>query len=853
MPEHIDSEQAKIAELEKKSDKDEKSKDLAAALKQNHETFFSAVDSAQENLKEGQTALQDKVNINALNTFGDDIQTYLQQVAAKGEYIFQSKDPRGVETIPSKAKSINERVGEIKESLPAMKACEYALHQEQAARKEYLDFAQRIKDTGELNGEKLTPEKQQELVVVTVDKAIDELAAAKRQLVLNSSVPGMLAEYYSQTLDTVDASLKDAAKIKLYYEAEDFTKKKEYKKYFIFLEGTGEVKVTDEFKQLPEDEQSRLLLELHGLKKKVADDIDEKSANSDEERGFYNAKKKMQEGELAFAKKDFLTYLKYLEAKGTKLPEEQARLTECKECLKQMALLELSMARKKLDLMRTSIEGRFAQVTNPGVLDVGVQYSQAKIYMDQMSRILDLAERRIESGEAFSIEEVNDQLHAIDPNSIDPHYEDDKFALKSFQKGFTSGDEQHPIFDVLGVQCDLSKETDPKKREEKILAYAKQAYALGLPDLARQYYDLYFQKEISEKAKEINREEFVQKMRQDSDLQEQLNQRMESLKPRVVEQLKKNWDHKYYPDGITAARQKELADQGITFDGEVEKIMGTEREKGFNMLADQAYMKAVKTAVHHGFEVSDMERMGLGAGVESGLYPPGSKAYRAYQWNEVYGNTFVNLDTYDKHWYQFWKFSDEEWNSFKTMVWIDIGTLIATGGIGTGFSDVAARALVGEAVFSRLLTKGVSEFVIHEALGKGKLYFALLAIKELGLKESVKYGIGHLLVDSTTTYLIKGSINEIIGGDNNIFTSPEKFFGRWGKSVLFSGAGKLPLVASSFIPTVKMLGGRFVDSVAGLSSSQQSTLLNSIALRMLGGEKLTEETLLKAFSEGIVF
>lgn len=848
MPENIDTAQARIGELEKKTEKEEKDKDLAEKLKQNHETFFAAVDLAQQTLTEGESTLSNPASKKALSGLGDDIQAYLQQVAAAGEYIYSSKDTRGVEKISAHAGKINDRVKEIRDGLPVLKACDYAEYQEKTARKNFLDTAAAVMQSGEFGGEKLTRQKKKEVIMMLADKAIDELASAKKQLGALTSVPEIFSAIPGPEMDMLNTALEEAAKLKLYYETQDFTKQEKYAKYFVFLEDTGEVQVTEEFRKLPEEEQAKLMLDLKGVKMRIMDDIGERCASGEEEKRFFNGKMKMSAGELSFAKDDFLAYLKFLEGKEGKSQDEVARQAECKEYLKQIAKMDLAMARQKLNLMRESLQGRVTQMTNPGVYDVGVHFMVAKINLDQMDAILKMAENDIERGLSYSIEEVTEKLRSMDPKSLGPYGEVN--ALAGWQKGFEDNDgEKHRIFDILQTQCDLSAEKDPQRREEKILALAKEAREMGLPALARHYYDMYFAKEIEAKSKVIDKTEFTAKMRQNTDLMEQLQKRMEALKPELRKQLSLEWNYKFFPDGITAERQKELDEAGITFGGELDKIMDIEREKAFTSIVDQEYLKVVKTAVHHDYKVSDVSQISLERGVETGRYTPGSKGYRVHQWNEAYGDWAINLEDFDKEWYEKWRFTDDEWNRAKPMIIIEIAALFASAGV----SSLAARAVVGEAVVKRLIANGVTDLAISEACKKGTAHFAVLVVKELGFKEALTYGLGHFIVDNGVYTIVKGAIDETYKPGSPVYTNPAEFFKRFGMNCLLTG----PMLAMS--GTKLMAGpaastfakiGKQLEKVKDTLTPQQ---LMALSFRASSGKEISMDEFQKILAGSVIF
>lgn len=845
MSEKIDQNQAKVSELEAKAKKEEKAKELSGELEKHHETFFGAVDNAQESLTKGESQLQEPQNKQVLKTFGEDIQGYLENVAVTGESLYQSQlkggPSTGKEKIAAEAGKMNERVGEIEKGLPVLKACEYATSQETEASKTYIDWAKNILNEGKLGEEKLTPAKKRELVTGAADKAVEMLAAAKKEMKQAGSAPDILSDYYRATMDTVNTALEEAGKLKLFYETKDFTDQEEYAKYFVMNEQTGEVKKTKEFDALPIEKQNELLIQLHGLRKKVADEIEEKCALDKEEKLYFEGKKLMVSGDLTFAKRDFLAFIDHFSAKKEKSHEEETRIKECKEYLKQIGLLEVSTARQRLALMKKSIDARFASVTNPGQLESGVSYAEAKISMEQMATVLEMTEKRIQSGESMTIEEVDKKLRELDVDKIDPNYEEEKFALKAWQNNFEFNGKTHGIFNELVTQELINQETDQKKKGQLILNLAKNAYANGFPDLARQYYDQYFLPEIQKKSKEISKSDFTQDLLGKTDFQKQLNSRMASLEPELRESLSKEWNHKYFPDGVTEARQKELEDQGISFDSELKKAMDTEKEKIQGSMIDEEYMKVVKTEVHKDFKAYTKAY----SNVESG----GPKADRAGAWNDVYGNTFHNLDSFDTHWYEVWKFSDEEWNKFKTMAIVDIGTLMVSGGMAT----VAAEGLVGVAVMERLAVAGVSKVVVNEALKKGSVYFAMLVVKELGWKEAVKMGLGHFIVESGVFHTVHSALQSGVYGTSEAFTDPLAFFESWGAGALQFGAVKAAHLGFSFKPSSESFLGKLADKFMASTGSIGVQNLTGLALMAMSGEEITEEKIAKMQQNNIIF
>lgn len=759
--ENIDSEQAKINALESRADKQDQAKDLKQKLAENHDTFNSSVDAVQKDLSQAEASLQDSASIQQLDGLSGELAQYLAKTAAEGEKIYWDqiggKPAKGLETIDAAAKIVNDKIKEIRDSIPLLKSLEYAEYQCLKVAQPWLDKAKKIKETGEIDPALLEGYKgKKEAVIGMTEFALTALVSAKRGLkgVNLSSIPSDLTDAFSATLTMVDDSMGEAEKLKQFYETMDYISKEKNKKYFNYNEKNGEVSVTDEFKKLPQEQQDDLLMELKAVNQKVKDEVDEKCAITEEEKRFFNGKKQLAAGEWIFAKQDFVAYAHYMEGNANKLPEDEVRLAECKQSLKEIALMEVNITRQRLNLIRQNVDSNFTSVTGFGTADYDTTPQLAQAFVDQMESVLQKAEKEIESGNFLTIDEVNQQLHEMKVGAGSIAVFQSGFFGSS---GFTGEKSQHLIFDVLGTQCEINKETDPKKREEKILALAAQARKMGFTSLARHYYDMYFEKELQEKSSTVNREDIAKKVVEDEDTQKKVSENLEQIKTQFIDEYQKK-------------NGKAPSEKDIT------TMLDLERSRLVNMLVEDAYTKAVKLEIHSQYKLDSTNQLAVDNA------QPGTLQYRLKIWNELYGNTFRDLDTLDKKWYQVWRFSDEEWNRFRVTIWLDVATMAAT----MGTSGVIVDEVMANMLAKSLVSKGITTATVREVIAKGMLPidFAKFLVKELGIKKAAAVGVGYILMNKVASRPVKTLLGSIANSGNELYSQASGLLKRWGEHVL---------------------------------------------------------------------
>lgn len=234
-------------------------------------------------------------------------------------------------------------------------------------------------------------------------------------------------------------------------------------------------------------------------------------------------------------------------------------------------------------------------------------------------------------------------------------------GLVRFNGGFGGAS---AVFDVFKQQR-LLNEPDPAKREENILQLAKKARENGLPALARQYYGMYFQKELGEKAKHVNRADILKKFVSDDDNRENIDKQV----------------NKWKEDFIKKAGREPT-------EAELDNVRG----QMVSIMVDEAYSKEVKRQVHEDFQ--------------------GKGGPRAEAWNAVYDKTVAVEDIGQSGTFTA-LFTDESWNSLPVKVAITTSIIIvstATAGAALELAPVgsAALTLLGEGAVGRAVAFGAN-------------------------------------------------------------------------------------------------------------------------------------------------
>ncbi|MBU1954325.1 hypothetical protein KKH03_05140, partial [Patescibacteria group bacterium] len=833
MADKFEAQQANIKALEAKAEKEEKALTLKERLKANHNTFFEKVYSIKDDLSDAEKSIKDKNNLTIVNNEADQLAKYLRSVALTGETAFfrQTKGEKAeaeLSQIDSAAGNINKNVAAIEKYVPQIKTIESA---DTAFTEKGMPLVSGVLELQ--SNQKLSPVDKRDQLVKSADETIDELANAKKILkqLPTGSVEGLIGTWYENVAANIDEKLKDMGEIKLYYDVREFASSDKYKRYLIFDEETGEIKKTEAFIELDEEEKTTMLLELHSLRKSISDEIGEKCAVSETEKNFYKAKKLLKDGKFLEAKDILLEYRKtqkdahfvesapvtYVDSEGkvrvAKTGEGQwegmsqdaaDQFNEATTLLQQIALMELSQARARFAALQQSIEAQWASPTGENSLGLSALQSKAKLM--NMEKVLEKAESIIKSGKAVDLQSVIDQLKTIRPESGD--------GLEDYQTGFWVGMKEksfRDIFDVLEAQQRINSERDPYKRSEMALAEAKKAYSQGFFALSRMYYDEYFEPELKNAAKRVKRPDIEEKMRNDTDLQMQIWNQEPKMREKVSEKYRQENNGAEIPSD--------------NLDSIVYKMKG----KMFQLAVDSAYQKAVKAEAH-----DMMEGVIIGKGAE---------------WNDVYSNTFVNLEYHkERNWYQLWKFTNEEWEGFLTTLMLDVGLLFVSVGMGNIAKTGATRLMLGQ-----LAKAGAKEAVMvgaENALKQGFKGYCKFIVKELGWKKATALGLGSLGVESGVAGATNSALNGVV---RNVKFDSKEYLKSWGRMALMMGASKF--VNFGFSSNTASEGAfKEVEKIVLEQVADESLSAGlEIALMGMSGEEITQEKVRQIIKDNVVY
>lgn len=832
MSERFKGEQGKISALEGKVQKEkteatkekreEKTKTLREKLAAERSTYFGSVDSIKDELKTAKTSLKDTLNKQMIDNWGDDINTKLSQAATKGEEIYAAQmagnKGAGLEQLSTYAANINWYVEQIEKGVPFFSKMEKV---NEIMRKKSPDAMKKVKQIW--NDKKLSVVEKQKQVLAATDSAVDILAEAKKITKTAGSPPEDYVDYLAETHKLIDTELKSLSAIKEYYAIHDFVNSEKNQQYLIFDEKTGQVKKTRAFAKLPEEEQERILLEMSYERLKIKDEIGEKTAAFPEEKGYFEAKKLLAEGKPLEAKKKLLDYWHWMNKKhwekgtpvvlGTdqngqvmlgvtegsydgKMTDEEADMHDnSEELLQQIALMEIAQARARYEALKSSLNSQWHSMGS-GTNTLGLTAPQTKIYLDKTEQILKRAESMVKDEKWLTIEGVLNELKTMTPDSSD-------YAVRTFQGRLPKE------FDVLSAQVRLNQETDPEKRRDMALAEARRAHKLGLNDVARMYYDQYFMPALEQAKKKVNRSEIAKRMRKDGDLQ----QRIWNEEPKMREQVKKQWREK---------------NGGEIPEDKLDEIVYSAKEKMFQRAVSAAYNKAVKAEAHDSFQ-GDMSEMGK-------------------EWNSLYSNTFVNLDYHrERSWYELWKFTPEEWDGFLTQLWLDVGLLVVSMGVGN-----IAKTITLRAAMTQLAKQTGKKFLIEgaeQALKQGGKAYVKYIIREVGFKRAAALGLLSIGVESGATTAANIALQKVVRGQEFDFHQSMQ---TWGKMTLMMTVGRginLGMAGRATGGVVKQ-GARYVGEgilEEGVSSGFE------IALMALTGEELTNEKVRQLLRDNVVY
>lgn len=376
-------------------------------------------------------------------------------------------------------------------------------------------------------------------------------------------------------------------------------------------------------------------------------------------------------------------------------------------------------------------------------------------------------------------------------------------ALYRFNRGMTGPSQ---VFDVFAQQRILNN-PDPKKREEGMLKLAKAARDNGLPSLARQYYDMYFAKELEEESKKITKAEVLKKFVESEENGERINEQVEKWK----EDFKKKAGREATEDEIGEARGQMV---------------------GF--MVDDAYSTELKKRVHVNFQ--------------------GKDTARAKAWDEAYGGVVAVEDIGQEGMFEgIW--TDESWNELPKKVTITASIIIVSIGTAGAATEALALGRAASAVATRLLGKSA----VARAIAWGAEPVVDLAVESLFFA-STEGMLNGVVEGDWSTYASGGSFLKAWG--HNILTLGVIKGVGGGVGALRGARTKAAFEklteeqASRLAFMPKSLGGYASDAAwwAGRTAAESTALTGMAwAQAKIGGRAFGARDAFRSFGENVVF
>lgn len=774
----IKAEQGKVHTLEK--DIHAKEKDVPKTKEvfaKNQEIFADELDETRKYLARAEKDIKNPKYLFEVETDKNQLKTYLQSVAEKGREAFiqegkgENPDEAKLQTVEKSAKATQEKGNQLKNAIPYF----IQLDQAQEAYKEInLGVVEEIK-----NDKDIEPGKKRSMILKLVEKNIKDLSEIKKG-VLSNYAPPEFQELTNEILEPINDDLEAMSKYQMYYEFHDFCLDPKYKKYVNFDEENGTVNFNEEFKKLPAEEQQKIIAELYALKLTIQSNIELQSCTEKHEESFYTGRKALLNGNYLEAKTAFLDFYNAENRMTHHTPENEQRLSETKESLKQIMLMQLAKSENQLHLIEESFAGQEVELST-GKLPIGESPLSAQSNLQAMKEVFAKAKELADGGTFLTIEDLYTHLRTppLDPILAAQQGEG---AMARFRNGFMDENgKSFGMYDVLGIQTAIDNPNlKPEARKELILYYAKISRELGLPELSKHYYDQYFKPQLDHAKQSIPHGEFVQKMRDDKNFNAQIKEKTEQWMQEGIDQYLKEFKdgHNNSSPNLNAVEQVRK---------KIEAGKGEQQEKLFSNMSEEAYNKAIHRFTHQKFK-SDKPSIN------------GSKPEEKVNWDQAFGTPIVNLENYDTNWYEFWKFSDAEWNKQKINFTLEITMLMASGFAGGLIGEAVAAGTLWEDLAARGLTQAG-----REALQKGSGQFALFVTRELGTKRALQLGIKITAADTGAMTAIDGALKSVWLGDTSTYDSPESFMKAWGKNVAIVAGAKAGSLGYSFVPKPRIL------------------------------------------------
>jgi hypothetical protein len=410
--------------------------------------------------------------------------------------------------------------------------------------------------------------------------------------------------------------------------------------------------------------------------------------------------------------------------KGGQNREDEAAVTE-----EQFALRDKTSDQLKEEMEKQKENARKAIASRKSALEnwgSGRSLSEAAgATKEEVQRYLEEEEKRLKDLDTMSPDDFRKEKEI----GLEERLREAKIrhSLKVWYHGFEiSASENAPeIFDMFRQQAKLNV-ADPAQRRANILEEAKLARERGLTGVARNLYELYFEKELGDGAAGVDREQVRKDFLADGKNRSRIE---ESMKACAAEFEK------------TQGRRPD------------EKEDAAMRGKLTEAMVNETYSKKVKLATH--------QKMMAGSGTDAEI------------WKDVYGATIALDDFGQGGLAATW--TDEEWNSKVSMYLVEIVTFAVTLGMsmavvkgveaGAGF---VAKRLIARKIISAATWKALNS----TARGKILLWAASTGVEGAAFAHA------------------QGVVSGIVNGDWSMFESPGAYFKALGHSVAVMGVLK---------------------------------------------------------------
>jgi len=318
-------------------------------------------------------------------------------------------DEKIVDTDDDKTKEWKSEILDGKAALRKLKPARAAFEDVQPQMKKISDAVKEAKgDPSKAAGISDDADK----AMTDLGKVLKDLKAIDREKINDPSFQAL----YDNLLGKTQLQLQDLANVKLSVKTSEFLKNglTEEEKKYVTVDDKGNLVKTAEFNKLPKDKQMAFEAKFKLIEIQVSMELDEKTC-TEKEKSMVEGRKKMMNGDVFGGKEDLL---KYYNSAAKDTERDPVRFEQCKEMLKQIAMMELAQMVQRLAQMKEAVKERYNNNV-VGKTDFGTwTYDQANDNINNMALVLAEAQRMIEKGECVTIEGAEAKLRKLNPDSI---------------------------------------------------------------------------------------------------------------------------------------------------------------------------------------------------------------------------------------------------------------------------------------------------------------------------------------------------------------------------------------------------------------------------------------------------